>query len=543
MTDFRPREDSSRPLRPRGPGSRVQPVSQLEVTLHRKDDHSLKKVVTSILGWIEPRTGSSLPKEAWRLQPFELTDIGSQRTAAVTLDTPRCWAARLDDADKKVARRTWSTEIYVLDNDHELRLGVRLVCTSHDDGPAYDRSVPGFVSQLLRQYSGRLDGYPISQTAQLIRTHEEVEALATLLQDPYRTADVILVSLPEESESLSDSQIDHSNLHRRLQGIAHVYFISGPAGFFLTDRIGRSLSTFHQGVRSYRPGLVLGEDDPGRHPLTLARRIQEWTGGPQAFTTWLINQALRQTVIRPSAQKLPSFTRLRQLATKHSFQQARQQGSDDTAMLALYEADNEQLRKEVQEYELLLQTADQERSLLEEELRNAHAQTLGLRHRIRQLELAQRELPQSDVVIPNSLEGFEQWCHENLSGAVELVRRAYDGVQQSQFHDPALIYRALLLLRHYYVPMRQEGGSERHAAYLQALAELYLDDEPIGEAGNYYSGYEVNFRGRRRELERHLKGSNSRDPRHGFRLYYFWDDEEQLVVVGWLPSHLTNRAS
>ena len=46
-------------------------------------------------------------------------------------------------------------------------------------------------------------------------------------------------------------------------------------------------------------------------------------------------------------------------------------------------------------------------------------------------------------------------------------------------------------------------------------------------------------------LERALRllGRDSRDRRYGFRLYFFWDEEGQVAVVGWLPSHLDNRAS
>ena len=53
----------------------------------------------------------------------------------------------------------------------------------------------------------------------------------------------------------------------------------------------------------------------------------------------------------------------------------------------------------------------------------------------------------------------------------------------------------------------------------------------------------VEFGGRRCELDRHLKGRNSRDPRLGFRLYFFWDDDTEQVVVGWLPNHLETRAT
>ena len=40
----------------------------------------------------------------------------------------------------------------------------------------------------------------------------------------------------------------------------------------------------------------------------------------------------------------------------------------------------------------------------------------------------------------------------------------------------------------------------------------------------------------------HLKsGGNTRDPTRCLRIYFFWDDDEQQVVVGSLPGHLENR--
>jgi hypothetical protein len=40
----------------------------------------------------------------------------------------------------------------------------------------------------------------------------------------------------------------------------------------------------------------------------------------------------------------------------------------------------------------------------------------------------------------------------------------------------------------------------------------------------------------------HLKnGGNTRDPMRCLRIYFFWDDDEQQVVVGSLPAHLENH--
>ena len=127
---------------------------------------------------------------------------------------------------------------------------------------------------------------------------------------------------------------------------------------------------------------------------------------------------------------------------------------------------------------------------------------------------------------------------------MELANRAYQGVRKSGYHEPQFIYKVLLLLRDYYVPMRVDGTPERRRAYELELAILQLEESATGDAVKYSADlYSVQYGGARRVLDRHLKGRDSRDRRYGFRLFFFWDEEVQVVVVGWLPSHLDNRAS
>jgi hypothetical protein len=66
-----------------------------------------------------------------------------------------------------------------------------------------------------------------------------------------------------------------------------------------------------------------------------------------------------------------------------------------------------------------------------------------------------------------------------------------------------------------------------------------------GRAGEHGSTYFVNYpigSLTTRFLENHLRcGGNTRDPKRCLAIYYFWDDDSQQVVVGWLPGHLENR--
>ena len=80
--------------------------------------------------------------------------------------------------------------------------------------------------------------------------------------------------------------------------------------------------------------------------------------------------------------------------------------------------------------------------------------------------------------------------------------------------------------------------------YTDCLNALELEEAAsisgtrVGEQGDEYI---VQHNGKKRELDRHFKKGNSRETRRCFRIYFFWDDEEEQVVVGWLTSHLNTR--
>jgi hypothetical protein len=189
---------------------------------------------------------------------------------------------------------------------------------------------------------------------------------------------------------------------------------------------------------------------------------------------------------------------------------------------------------------------EQERKLALEEAQQAHAASAHLRHRIRALEtrLKSQAPVVSKVPIPASLDDFESWCRDHLSGSVEVHNRAIQAVKKSRYEDIGLIYKALLVLRDGYVPMKREGGMDKKELFERQCGELDLSEEPTfsgnrwGEEGDTYK---VRYAGRPRLLDRHLKKGTGRDERYCFRLYFFWDEDSEQAVVGWLPSHLDTR--
>lgn len=534
----------------------VRPVSAttLELRSSSRDNDQFSTARNIVLDWLGLRGGRPLPEAARRGESFDLEEVGSQRAGAVAIESPRYWAARLDDSDSTVPQRAWVTEIGIGEAPSgNVVVGSRLLCVSRGADAPYRPSIQKFIRQIAEDFQDVwVDGRRLTRDVWLVDDEFEADILADLLERKSRRCPVVVCSLPDGSETIGDCVIDAAELHRMTLGAAHVAVLTSSASYYLTDRVGKEFSVFRGAIRTYRPGFDTQLDEPFRHPLAMPTRIKEWPdGGPVAYNDFLVSTTLYAVAsLSDSEAHIPSFAAVRRIAADRKMEAARSAGSSDRELLELADAEiadlRDTLRKDKETYEGLVAQYEGERDQAVEEAQQAQAAQGHLRQRIRELEaqLQQQASGASDVHIPNSLEDFEGWCRSTLSGAIDLHNRAFQGVKKSQFDDVSLIYRSLLLLKDHYVPMRREGGIELRKQYEVACRKLGLTEEPTfsgdryGEQGDEYI---VRYAGRRELLDRHLKKGSSRDERRCFRLYFFWDNQNEQVVVGWLPSHLDTR--
>lgn len=530
----------------------VEPVSQVHLSLHGSDQPDAFEMARGeILKFAERRAGGALPREALEGKSFSTDDVGARRIEGVAIDNPRYWTLRFDDDDRTVASRSWVIETALAEQDDHgpVLFGLRLQCIARGDNPAYDRSLPTFARDVIAACDARLDDRRVTLTPWFIDSEDEIDDLVDLLRSKSRTADVVVLSLPERSSDVSDELISSDQLARDLAGAAHVVVISGQAAFRLSDRVGREFSVFHQAVRTYRPGFDPDTEAPFAHPLGLAERIRNWDGGPDAYRRFIGSEVLRRTVEGPDAlKKLPTFAEAKRTAAELRRRNAQQSGSSNDELLVLAEEEIEQLKNDLktqrQESGELLEVAEAEREGADAEVQRLQGTLHHLQQRLQSLETAGGQV--ADTAIPDDLADLEQWAAAHLAGAVELHNRALRGAKASEYEDVSVIYQALLLLRDYYVPMRRQGGAELKLAFEQRCQELGIEEQQSfagNRAGEQGDTYFIRMGQRRVELDRHLKKGNSREPRHCFRLYFFWDDMTSQVVVGWLPSHLATRAS
>ncbi len=532
--------------------SSVMPISQISIKINPCDGTDpFVAAQQKVLQWIAQRVGQRLPEEAWSGQSFETEKIGAQYAAAVFLDDLAMWGARLDDADKSVPQLTWVTEVGLKQlSDRSIAVSARLVCTRRGTDNFIERSTPDFIRPIAAIGTASLDGRLLRPIPWLV-SDDEVPSLCDLIRDPKRRAAVIVASLPAGSTDAKNATFPLDILCHKTFGAAHVAIITVPATFRLTDEFGKEFSVFNRAVRNYRPNFNLEVDEPHQHPWAAARRIQNWDGGPAAYARFLADRVLKDAVERPDSENdLPSFAKIRRLAAERRIERAKATNASIAERLELAEAQIVELQSEREEmeetFEGVLKSVEQERDIARAQADTATQRARNLRARVEMLEkaLASGSSPKGPEIL-SDLNNFDRWCDKNLAGVVEVLPRAKHAAKKSKYEDPAFLYKSLLLLRDYYVPMRRFGSSKANA-FKQACLALNIEEtqtfagDGYGEHGDMYF---VRYAGRRHLLDRHLKKGSTRDVRRCFRLYFFWDDDSEQAVVGWLPSHLETRKS
>lgn len=139
------------------------------------------------------------------------------------------------------------------------------------------------------------------------------------------------------------------------------------------------------------------------------------------------------------------------------------------------------------------------------------------------------------------LSGLPEWAAQN-SHRITVMPRALGAAKKSVYENPAMVYAALELLAGAYRDSRL--GTIGRESFEDALKSTGLQLRgsagQTGLGGNTGEDYHISWNGRRRVMDMHLAKGSGRDPRFCLRVYFFWDDDTQKAIVGWLPSHLDN---
>ena len=113
-----------------------------------------------------------------------------------------------------------------------------------------------------------------------------------------------------------------------------------------------------------------------------------------------------------------------------------------------------------------------------------------------------------------------------------------------RYEDLDLVEKSLVLLSQEYFLLKTK--QIRQDIFDKRCSSLGLEEGPAiskTEEGKHEREYKKLYHGEKKELDRHLKKGKSRNPNKILRIYFFWDEKEEKVVVGHLTTHLTSRST
>ncbi len=170
--------------------------------------------------------------------------------------------------------------------------------------------------------------------------------------------------------------------------------------------------------------------------------------------------------------------------------------------------------------------------------RQVAEQSRQLRSIKQHLNSANRSIDAIDApVVYERLDQISDWALANAD-RIHILPRAISECRKSSYADPGLLYQALELLAVTYRDVRLSLAQRESLG--ERARELGLEIRGSVEFSNASEDYFFRWKGRRVFLDQHLGRGNSRDQRHCLRVYYTWDAEDEIVIVGWMPSHLDN---
>lgn len=474
--------------------------------------------------------------------PFEVGGGGDYPARAVVLeyDEGVIWSATIDNPDKNVVGRTWITEITIAMRKSEVHFGSRLLNVTRQELVPFIPSIPRLVCDIIGELHCIADRETLSEYPRYIENNDDLEQFLVLLEAPYRRLPVIVMA-----QAISRSGATNlETLARRLAGSAHVYGLMEEQAWELTRRVGRQMSVFDGAVRLYRPKLKLDDADPFDHPLWLPTL----TATASSISARVTSRVLDSGVSKGTTD-YPRFEAVRQAVVERNIA-ARRANSSDAVMLQLYEDEISTLRQQLDalrsEQNQWLSDAESERSAAERHVTELKAETHSyrsqnqlLRSRLQGSGAVKQREPLTDYT------NFREWAERNISPNVWFAPKAIKEIERnSVYRSPDDIGEALVILDEIYVPMKRDLESTLHQKWQEELNRFSLiSTSCFSKEGDIqrFPEYKVVYRGDVFWCDQHIKYGGGTDPRSMFRIYFTWHSDENIVIVGHLPTHLDNN--
>ncbi len=516
-----------------------------------------------IYEWVKRKfPGMGLPQKVRTIHK----SLVSQNADVIFIPDQQYFCMRTVHQDISDASRFWITEAEIVNLNNELALGIRNSYTaSEPDNNLTTFGIPVFVRKIQSSCILK-DGNQRTGKLHRVTSESELERLFDLIADSSRILPVIVIAQDNTTNKdildfFEDAEggylVDGQKLAQKLELRAHVFYLPLEFQEEWTKVIGMEWSVFNGAIRTYNPNAKFDDSEYYAHPYTLPNRILAMDYvtrdgkicvGGRAFRHILVHRIEEDNVRR----------RIEWNSLEHKFyfnkfmEQYRKSRPDDGLNDELKEyykeldIENDQLREENQDLNNKIYISETELEQARNEIQKYVSMNYANQMRIRNLEKQLEEVKgqENEIQYPTEYSQIPQWVDEHFCGRVRLSNRALKALKEAVYSDIELVGKALEFLASEYYDMKLGIGSKE--AYDAKLEKLYLKDEPAisdVSAGEQGDEYYIMHNGQRRKFDKHLTKGDGRDPRKCLRIYYFWDNETGMVVVGSLPYHLNIRSS
>lgn len=503
---------------------------------------SATKAREEILRWAQGKVIGGLPQQAWEHQSFEHLSSGRSCTAVRLKDPDQdIWCLRIEDPDKNVAGRTWTTEITTTLSNRTQTSGftLRLLVGTQEESLVIEPHVPGVIRQLIGHpglVAGtyRLVNYPI-----VVRSKHAAEVLANALVDPARKLPIIAMSVPSGADNPFQPLLDAKTLAEACAGLAITVVIPAEFTWELTERFGKQLSVYEGAARVYLPGFTEDANPFGGHELVLP---------PPGLTAVIANKLLtklRWIAANGSVRRLTlgkdimAFALIKAKEIQQRQQNLEESGATEREQLdaarehiALLESELEEAAKFQKEFSDLHAAAEDRAESAETQLR---ASNFRIQQLLEQIKGA-GNTPDAKIALPEDWVSFVTWCDVNLAGRLLLAPQARKALKGSVFEDVSLAAKCLMWLANDYrnEKIGDSSGSLRDRTVAPGVTNAHCGAD----------SFRITWQGEDHDVEWHIKnGGNTRDPARCLRIYYFWDDASQQVVIASMPAHIRTDAT
>lgn len=523
---------------------------------------TFKFCVDNIYSWVKKKfPGMQLPE---RVRTIHKSFI-SQNADIIYIPSEQYFCMRTVHQDLSDSNRFWITEAEVMNMNEELMIGIKNSYTSTEpDNSLTAFGIPVFLRK-LQSNCFLMDGCGRTGKLRKIVSEKELDELFDLIMDSSRKLPVIVISqdnrvIKDNIEFFEDKEgylVDGEKLAKKLELRAHVFYLPIEFQEEWTKAIGMEWSVFNGAIRTYNSNASFNGTEYYGHPYILPNKILAMDYVTKDGKICVGGQAFRHILVhRIEEDNARRRIEWNKIGHKFYFNKSMEQYKDTKTRIGIdderkeyykeLDIENDQLREENIDLSNKINIAESEVDQMRKENQKYVSINYANQMRIRNLEKQIQEIrgKKAEIEYPTEYSQIPQWVETHFRGKIELSNRALRALKEAVYCDIELVGKALELLATEYFDLKLGVGDK--AVYDAKLKELYLKDEQAiskVSAGEQGEEYYIKYNGQKKKFDKHLSKGDGRDPRKCLRIYYFWDDETNMVVIGSLPYHLNIRSS